>query len=141
MAYCTQDDLEHALPEGNLIALTDDEGAGTVDADRVAEAIASADAEIDGYCAVRYTVPFTTAPALIKKCSVDIAVYNLYSRTMETIPDTRAARYKDALRILERIADGIIELPPDTTAAGDTGGVSSITAGDRLFTRDTMKGF
>jgi phage gp36-like protein len=141
MAYCTQDDLEHALPEGNLIALTDDEGAGTVDADRAAEAVASADAEIDGYCAVRYAVPFTTAPALIKKCSVDIAIYNLYSRTMETIPETRAARYKDALRILERIAAGIIELPSDAEASGDTGGVSSISAGDRLFTRAGLEGF
>ena len=140
MAYCTQTDLEHALPEGNLIALTDDEGAGDVVAERVTEAIASADAEIDGYCAGLYSVPFATVPALIKKCSVDIAIYNLYSRTMEQIPDTRAARYKDAVHLLEKIAEGLIELPPDAAAVGSVHEVSFSGPG-RLFTRDKLKGF
>lgn len=140
MAYCTQTDLEHALPEGNLVALTDDEAAGDVNADRAAEAIANADAEIDGYCAVRYTVPFAVVPPLIKKCSIDIAVYNLYSRTMEVIPDTRSERYRNAVRILEKIAEGIIELPSDAEAA-DAGGAAVVSAGDRIFTRHTMGGF
>ena len=93
MAYCTQDDIEKLLPEDTVDQLTDDEGTGAQVAARVSEAIAQADAEIDAWCGSRYSIPFTTVPDIIKKCSVDIAIYNLYSRTQEGIPETRSERY------------------------------------------------
>lgn len=143
MAYCTLTDLKKLLPEELLIQLTDDEGAGVVNQGRIDEAIAGADIEIDSYCGVKYTVPFASpVPDLAKKLSIDIAIYNLYSRKVEEIPSTRAERYKNAIRQLEGIAKGLIsigEATEPTPAAGADG--AQIESSDRVFTRDTMSGF
>ena len=140
MPYCTQDDILKALPEQTLITITDDEGAGTIHAGRVAEAIAAASAEIDGWCEGRYTVPFADpAPALVKKFAVDIAIYNLYARRQEAISEARAERYQNAQKLLERINRGDIVLGADVPAAAESSGAVFVS-GDRLFTRDTLKG-
>ena len=44
-------------------------------------AISDACAEIDGYLAKRYSVPFRKTPKVISKFAKDISVYNLVSRT------------------------------------------------------------
>ena len=90
MAYSTIDDIRKLLPEMELLALTDDESLGTVEQGRVDEAIAQADAEIDSYCAVRYSVPVTPVPAMLRKLSVDIAVYALYSRAVQSVTGPRS---------------------------------------------------
>jgi len=143
MAYCTLDDIVKLIPEAALIELTDDEGTGEVSAERVSESIAQADSEIDGYCGTKYSVPFTTAPAVIKKCSVDIAIYNLYSRQMEEIPETRADRYKNAIRFLGLVAKGEISLglDPSPAAKSEGGAECNKTSDDRIFTRTSMEGF
>ena len=92
--YSTLTDIKKLIPEDTVIQLTDDENTGAVVESRVTEAIAQADAEIDSYCGGKYSVPFTTVPDIVKKISVDIAIYNLYSRKVEEIPETRADRYK-----------------------------------------------
>lgn len=138
MAYSTLADLLLAIPEATLIQLTDDAAAGEVNENAVSEAIATADSEIDGWCQSRYEVSFTDPPALIKKLSVDLAIYNLYSRWSEVIPETRTDRYKNAQRILEKIATGAITLG-SAAAAGETSG-AEFMADDRLFTRTKLKG-
>lgn len=140
MAYCTQADIEKLIPSDAVTQLTDDEGTGTSVATRVAEAIAQADSDIDALCASRYTVPFPApAPDIIRKLSVDIAIYNLYSRKLETIPETRAARYKNAVRQLEGINKGNITVNGTTAQEPASGGIktSSDTA-NRIFTQDSL---
>lgn len=141
MAYSTLDDIKKLLPEEALIQLTDDEGLGLVNQGRVDEAIAQADAEIDSYCASKYAVPFYTVPAIAKKISVDLAIYNLYSRKVDIIPETRGERYKNAIRQLEGISKGAISLgvDPAPAAPADSGAETNKT--DRIFTRDSMGGF
>jgi len=73
MAYCTQDDILYLLNETALIQLTDDDGAGEIDDEKVTRAIADADAAIDAYCQDRYAVPLSPVPAKIRQISVDIA--------------------------------------------------------------------
>lgn len=144
MAYCTLTDITKSIPEDALAQLTDDEGAGRLIEERVEEAIASADAEIDSYCAARYAVPFGTVPAVVKKVSADIAIYNLYSRRVEEIPAARADRYKNAIRLLDGIAKGTITLGVDPAPTASTEGSkaeANKTASDRVCTRDTMEGF
>ena len=142
MAYSTLTDLKKLIPETAIIQLTDDENAGTVNQARVDEAIAQADAEIDGYCGGRYTVPFTTVPDIARKISVDIAIYNLYSRKVEEIPETRAERYKNAIRQLGDIASGKITIGEADADVPEAGGVqTNTTADDRIFTKDTLSGF
>ena len=144
MPYATIDDIKALLPETDLVQLTDDEGAGTVHPGRVDEAIAQADADIDSYLSAKYTVPLSPASAVVKKLSVDIAVYNLYSRRLEKIPETRSERYKNAVRMLEGIAKGTIAIGAATapTAAGDAGGPEATKpATDRIFTKTTLEGY
>jgi phage gp36-like protein len=144
MAYCAQTDIIKIIPEDTLTQLTDDEGTGQMNAARVAEAIASADATIDSYCATRYAVPFAPAPAVVKKLSVDLAIYDLYSRRVEEIPAARADRYKNAIRVLEGIAKGTITLGLDPAPAPSSEGSSAAcnkTSDDRVFTRDKLEGF
>ncbi len=145
MAYSTYIDLKKMIPEETLVQLTDDEGAGTANQARISEAVAQADADIDGYLGARYAVPLAEPiPAVIRKLSVDLAVYHLYSRRLEEIPETRAERYKNALRMLEGIAKGLISLgaTPAPEAAPDAGGpeaTRSVT--DRTFTKTTLEGY
>ena len=139
--YSTLDDIKKLLPEETIIQLTDDEGLGTINQDRVDEAIKTADAEINGYCAVRYAVPFATVPALVKGLSVEIAIYYLHTR--RTVPEKIEKRYEKAVARLKDIARGLLALGVDPPpAAPATGGAeSNKPVNDRVFTRDTLKEF
>lgn len=155
MAYCTIEDLKRLIPEEELAQLADDENLAPVAIDprdarcaaiiaRLEQAIAQADADIDAYLSGRYAVPLSPAPAVARKLSADIAVYNLYSRRLETIPETRSERYKNAVRMLDGIAKGTISIGAAETPepAGDAGGPEATrAAADRIFTKTTMEGF
>ena len=141
MAYCTQDDILEQLDEDILIQLTDDADAGVVDSDKVTRAIADADAEIDSYCGVRNSVPFTTVPARIRMLSVDIAIYNLYARR-KGAPENRKERYDNAIRYLKDVSTGKASLganDPDTPPLDSH--TPEITQSTRIFTRDKLTGF
>lgn len=141
MAYCTIDDITKLIPGEAVMQLTDDDNLGQVNQAMVDEAIAQADAEIDSYCADRYSVPFVSAPAIIRKCSVDIAIYNLYSRRVEEMPEARAERYKNAVRQLEGIAKGLMSLGQAAATAGEGGAETNMAETGRVFTRETLKGY
>ena len=135
MAYCTKTDILEQLEEDVLIQLTDDEDAGIVDDDKVTRAIVDADAEIDSYCGTKYDVPFTMAPAMIRKMSVDITIYNLYARRRGA-PEDRKERYDDAISFLKDISKGIASLGGDGPSADDDSGPEATTVkSDRVFSR------
>jgi len=137
MAYSTQSDLLEQIQEADLIELTDDAGVGAVDASVVARAIADADAEIDSYCGSRYTVPFSPVPAMIRKQSVDIAIYNLHSRraVMGKIAEDRQKRYDSAVRFLRDVSKGLITLGADAPAEPTDGQPQATrSVDDRIFT-------
>ena len=134
MPYCTQTDIEEQLSPAELIQLTDDAGAGTLDSTVLARAIADADAEIDAYLYQNYSTPLSSVPAIVRKLSVDIAIYHLCSRRPVGMPDIRKARYDLALKMLKDISTGLISigaLPP--TLPGD-GPKSTGARDDRIFT-------
>ncbi len=143
MAYSTLADILDAIDERALIQLTDDEDTGEVNAARVEKAIADADEEINGYVGSRYAVPLSPVPALLRKLSVDIAIYNLHGRLDHT-PEERSNRYKNAVKILDNIALGKVSLgthdPEGNPPATDAPEFSSDNPA-RNFTRDSMKGF
>lgn len=143
MAYCTIDDLKKILPETILIRLTDDESAGVIEETRAQEAIDSAAEEIDTYIGARVALPISgTVPPILGKINADIAVYNLYSRVKEQVPDTRTSRHKDAVRLLEKIGEGKISLglqpPPDPPAAGNYSGGNQVNTRTKIFDEETM---
>jgi phage gp36-like protein len=151
--YSTRTDITKLLPEDIIIQLTDDENLkpATIDPTnaahaaiiaRIDEAIESADAEIDGYCAVKYSVPFTIVPRLITGLSVELAIYYLYTR--RTIPEDIQKRYDRAVSRLKDIAKGLMTLgvdPPSAPSVSSGGAESNKTTSDRIFTIDKMRGF
>jgi len=139
MAYCILEDIRQVILDAELIQLTDDARSGVINESRMAQAIASADAEIDGYCAARYTVPFSPVPPIIKKCSVDIAVYNLHARKAMSIPEARQVRYDNAVRILKDIASATVSL--EEGAATEEKDSAVVDSRRRRFTRHKLKGF
>ena len=76
---------------------------------------------------------------------MDIAIYNLYTRKMPEAPASRKDRKDDAIRTLERIADGKQSIGentlPDAQAESADGISSNKTLDDRIFTQDKLAGF
>jgi len=141
MAYCTLEDILTQLDEDTLIELTDDAGAGTVNGAVVERAIADADAAIDAYCQGRYTLPLSPVPPMIRRISVDMAIYHLYSRRGDAAPETRRDRHRDAVRFLQRVAEGQIRLGAESPAARDSAASVEIDSNTRVFSRERMEGY
>ncbi len=134
MSYCDQDDILEQISESELIDLTDDIGAGSVNDAVLARAIADADAEIDSYCGARYTVPFSPTPLMIRRMSVDIAVWRLFTRRGVEAPG-RKEQYDNAIRFLKDVAKGLVTIGADAPAPDDDGGPEASTVeSDRTFT-------
>jgi phage gp36-like protein len=126
MTYALQADLE---------ARYGDEVAQFVAANAaaVAQALADADALIDGYLAGRYSLPLASVPPILKQYACDIARYRLYS---DAANDVVLARYKDAVNYLTRLGSGQISLGVSTPEPV-SGGVSFSTPG-RVFDADSL---
>lgn len=143
--YCTVDDLRSQSSEDVLIRCTDDEGTGVIDQAIITEKINDAQMEIDSYCRAQYPVPFDPVPGLIRKLTVDLTLYNLISRRGldEDSPDViLVKRYRDAVKLLENLAKGIVTIGP--AAAGAPPPMpqqASVVSSPRRFSRSNMEGF
>lgn len=128
MAYLAQIDLEERIGPDIVLQLADRDHDGVADAAAIAAAIADADAEINSYLSPRYTLPLATAPDIVKRLSAMIARYNLWRRDL---PEDHPAyvAYRDALKTLQQIANGVVSLPLEsgTSGAAPTGGVAYAT--------------
>lgn len=144
MPYCTTADLIAAtLSEDELRQLTDDEGIGAVNSARVSAAIDAGDQIIDGYLRGRYILPLTVVPSLIRKLSVDLAVYHLYQRRRrDAMPDSLQLQYKNTIGLLDKIQKGTIVLGIDAEVSpAPNAGVTYFTnktSSDRTFTKDVL---
>lgn len=118
MDYCSVEDLLGQVPREKLVDLSNDvEPVTDANGDPVLNmltidlAIANAGSEIEGYISARYPVPLSSVPPIIRKLAVDIAVYNLFSRKWSVEEDNNLARrYKNAVALLQRIAEGKVLL-------------------------------
>ena len=141
--YSTLADIKKSISEETLIQLSDDDNLGVVNEDNVTQAIATADAEIDGYCGVKYAVPFTgTIPAVVGKLSAEIAIYYLYKRRI--VSEKIEKQYDKAVARLKDIARGLLSLGVDPAPLASTDASrpkSNKTENDRVFTLDKMRGF
>lgn len=140
MPYTTLANITGQISEDRVIQLTDDEGLNVANSGRVTDAIASADAIIDGYCSARYIVPFNPVPAIIAKCSLDMAIYNLYARRVETMPEVRDKNNTLAINMLKAIAKGDITLGDTAVVAPPNNGntPAMIRTNDRIFPASKM---
>lgn len=139
MAYCTQDDLLKLISENDLAEITAESGG--VDAAIVTEGIARADAEIDAYLGVRYTLPLSTTPDRVKGLSVDFAIYHLFTRRNIDEP-VRRKRYEDGISFLKDVARGLAEIGiAGTELTGAAQEITEISSSTRVFSRTNMSGW
>lgn len=135
MPYATPQDLIDRLGEREATALSDRAHTGQPDVAVLADALALAEDEVNGYVGRRYALPLVNgsgqpaaAPSLLKRLVIDIARYR---QTGTEIMETEAIRnrFKDAVRLLEQIARGEVSLG-ELALAGAGGGapVSGATA-------------
>lgn len=120
MAIITPEELRDRFG-AEIDRLADHDGNGSPDTGVIEAAIADAEAEVVAVIgpAISGALP-NPAPAVLKQLTAVVARYNLCRRDVE--PDHPAyVAYKDALRQLEGIAQGRIELPlNDGSNAADT---------------------
>jgi phage gp36-like protein len=140
MAYCNQSDLLTMIPLKELAELTADSG-DTPDSQVVDEAIHRADAEIDAYLGMRYTLPLTPLPDQVKGLSIDMALYHLYSRR-SVVPTVRRQKYEAAISFLKLVAKGeavVEDVASDPPPESDQVLVGSeFASATRVFTRNTQ---
>ncbi len=109
------------------------------------DAISDACAEIDGYLAKRYSIPFGKTPQAIRKFAKDIAVYNLVSRSgidENEREKTFLNRYNAAIRFLLDVAKGIIDIGIDAEPGGsEAANGFKMRSSGRIFSRDSMRGW
>lgn len=138
MAYCTQNDLLSMIPLTELAELTADFG-DTPDGQVVEEAIQRADAEIDAYLGMRYSVPFTSVPDQVKRLSIDLALYHLYARR-SLAPTVRRQKYEAAISFLKMVAAGeaVVEFRGAPDPGGEVPAGSEFSSAARIFSRNTQ---
>lgn len=149
MAYCTRTDIEKQIPKAQVTQLTKDSGdvlaeqeANTIA--RVADAIASADAIVNGFLSTRDLVlPLNPVPVIIKTLSIDLAIWALHNRrTSLELPKPIQQRYDNAMKLLDRIQSGKLgwgaqEADPNAPAEFRTDKATT----DKLFPKSVLDKF
>ena len=145
MAYVSNTDIESLLGETATIELTDDTGAGAVNAEVVTAARIGAEGEANSYFATRYRVPIDTTgepdvAAVIRSFTLDLAIYRLHSRK-PPIPEDIVRRRQEAITWLTNVASGRVRLPSVLALNDDD---SSRPPGNpagpaRVMTRDSLE--
>ncbi len=126
--------------EDELIRLTDDENSGSVNSERLNEAINIASNEFENYVRDLYDISLFSSPLpdQLTQIICDITIYNLYKRRYRLeMPESIINIYNLAISQLSKIAKGELQinLPKKTTA-----GFIKInkTEDDRIFNKDTL---
>jgi len=138
MSYCALSDLLNQISQPVLIGLTDDDNI-QINQDIINSAITSAEAEVNAYAEAQYDIPFDPVPDVICKLTVDITIYNLFSRRgldkEKTSDQVIIERYKNAVRFLENLAKKLVTIgkPDPAPPIG-----AEIKSDHRIFKRHSM---
>lgn len=138
--YTSEIELLKRMPENRLIEISQDIKVNNTDTDKVTAAILDADTLIDSYLAYRYTVPFTTIPALVSKLSNDISLYNLYATKYDNeMPAEIKNRYEKAINMLISLQKGetiLVNITQKSSGANMI--LSNKTEEDKIYNSDLL---
>ena len=110
--------------------------------ERIGEAIEDAQSLIDGYLRQRgYKLPFTRVPRLLTTWCRAITRYYLHQHRLSVEQNDPIVRdYRDALKLLQQVADGKLSLGVDDTLPSG-GGKPMISTPGRTFSLKTLKDY
>lgn len=111
MNYITLNDLQNELGYDKLVELIGVSNS-ELDLSKAEAAIASATDLVNAYIGIRYQLPLTEIPEIIRYCAKNITIFYLYLyKNRELIIPIEVTNQKnDALRLLENISKGNMEL-------------------------------
>jgi phage gp36-like protein len=135
MSYCTTQDMIDRYGEEELIQLTDREGTGAINGQRLADAITDASATIDSRIGGRYRLPISPVPLVLEKLACELALLTLYENARQ-LDDAMREDRKALLRELDAIGSGRIAIGVDA-AGGKPAGQNTVemTSGGNVFNR------
>lgn len=138
MTYATQQDMVNRFGDREVIALTDRDNSGIIDAPVLQSALESADDEINTYLAGNYALPLSSALPIVRDFACDIARYRLCSGEVIETEEVRN-RYKDAIKFFEKVARGLVSLGVNALnqPTAMIGSVKSTTP-SRVFNTSTL---
>lgn len=141
MTYASQQDMVDRFGEREVIALTDRDNNGAIDAAALAAGLLSADTEINAYLAGRYALPLSNALPIVRDFACDIARYRLSSAEVVETEEVRN-RYRDAIKFFDKVANGLISLGVDIAnqPVAAIGSVKSVTT-NRIFNANTLSDY
>jgi len=141
MTYATQQNMVDRFGEREVIALTDRDNTGVIDATVLAQGLDAAAGEVNAYLAVRYALPLTSTPIIVRDFACDIARFRLCGGEVTETEEVRN-RYKDAIKFFERVADGKISLGLDgLNQTQIPAGAVLISTNDRVFSKATLNDY
>lgn len=110
---------------------------------RIVEAVEKADGTIDGFLRRRgYPLPLIPVPPIVAEWSRAIARYYLHK---DNISDERtnpiARDYRDAMKLLQMVAEGKFSLGIDDPLASDVQRDVRSFGAERQFTADTLRDY
>ncbi len=135
MAYCTTAELESRYGAEDLAKYADFDGDGLADAATIADAISDADAHINSYLAVKFVVPVSPVPDVLRKRSTSLAMYFLQLRR-QSVTDDMQKEYDRIEKWLHDVVAGKAKLDAATTPTESPGaGGVRYTGKGRVFGR------
>jgi phage gp36-like protein len=148
--YVTLEAIQKALAADVLVYLVDDERERQITPaglERIEQKVKDANADVDSYIGQKYALPLGFVPDVLASKALDIAIYKLFLRRgirLGTADESVEMAYKNAISWCRDVAVGKASLPIPDGIGGSNGTAPnpskpSITASDRVFSRDTMK--
>ncbi len=143
--FATKNDMVGRFGAKEVIQITDRAYSGAIDDLVLQQGLDDADAEICGYLAGRYALPFAVVPRLLIGYACDIARYRMTGTEVTCTPDIET-RYHQAVKYLTLVGRGEISLGIDTAGAvvgspAATGNSIRVSRGSRKFNDDSMAGY
>ena len=139
--YATVADMEARYSIIDLIKLTDKDNSmsATINTTVLETALATASSMIDGYLAVRYSLPLSVENLQLTQCCCVIARYTLESGTAT---DQAESQYKAAVKFLVDVSNGKVQLGPGTDGTEpDNNDSALIESSGSVFARKSSHGF
>jgi phage gp36-like protein len=119
------------------IELTDEDGRGAIDGERLEAALLDAQAEADSYLAGRYQLPLPLpAPAPLPTLIYDRAIARLYKFD---VPEQVAKRDEVALRRLRELGEGKAQLAVPAPPAESSPEPVLFRPGANVFSRESLR--
>ncbi len=140
MTYASKQNMIDRYEEQVLIELTDRAVPQTnaiVDA-VLNQSLADADALINTYLAGRYSLPFSTAPDVLRRHACAIAFYDLHRGRY---PDEVRKDFEDTLKFLVALGRGEAKLDAGGLEPDSSPAEARVEGPQRMFNRTSLEGY